>query len=138
MALIEMDYSWGGQTIPPIAESNLNNSGGYGAITSYTNDPTYFTVPTNESIGSGSATRTITVLKAGKYHYIVQAANRGADSNPSLTIGGTSIPISFAGASTFTSEGDVTLSANDTCVLSQSSSSNTYVGHLGVTLIKIG
>lgn len=127
----------GGQTTPPIAQSNLNNSSGYGAIVSYTNDPTYFTIPTDESIGSGSATRTITVLKAGKYHYIVQAANRGSDSNPSLTIGGTSIPISFANT-TFISEGDVTLSANDTCVLSQSSSSSTYVGYLGVTLIKIG
>ena len=128
----------GGQTIPPLAQSNLNNSGGYGAITSYTNDPTYFTIPTNESINSSSATRTVTVLKAGKYHYIVQAANRGANSNPSLTIGGTSIPINFSGSSVFVTEDDITLNANDTCVLSHSSSSSTYVGSLVVTLIKIG
>lgn len=128
----------GGQTIPPIVESNLNNSGGYGAITSYTNDSTCFTIPTNESINSSSATRTITVLKAGKYHYIVQAANRGSNSNPSLTIGGTSIPINFSSSSVFVAEDDITLNANDTCVLSHSSSSSTYVGSLVVTLIKIG
>lgn len=99
-----------------------------------TNNSAKFTVPTSSSVNGTSASDTITFIKGGTYHYTISIGKRGSNPTLSVTIAGTSITIPTS-STTGSVEGDVTVSANDTCTLSVQMPSGAQIGVLSISLV---
>lgn len=90
-----------------------------------TNDSTVFSVPAT----SQNNTATITILKAGKYRYSITNNSRGSGGGGSVVIGGVNV---YTGTGDI---GEITLNANDTCVMT--ATSGAYFYNVSVVLMKL-
>lgn len=84
----------------------------YSSTNGSTNDNTVFSLTLSQT-----NTATVTFLKAGKYHYDAVYAGRGTNMGFSVNIGGTTVYEMHANVPSGDKSGDVTVNANDTCVV---------------------
>lgn len=113
---MQTPQNWGGGGLSKYAHISIGTcqNSAYNSGQGYTNDSTVFSF----SDGGEASYITTTILKAGKYHYDCLWSSRGTGASFSVIIGGTTVYSMSNNVASGTQRGEVTVSANDTCVVS--------------------
>lgn len=126
---MQTPQNWGGGGLSKYALLNVGTcqNTAYSSTNGSTNDNTVFSLTLQQT-----NTATVTFLKAGKYHYDAAYAQRGTNTSFSVVIGGVTRYSLSNNVVSGDKSGDVTVNANDTCVVTVGS--GVYFADLAVVL----